>query len=116
MTPNEHINVTLVCEDSEKVIRIELDAPGESFFNTLKRGMRKMGHALQREVDQVRFATDRGGVKPNCFVELTENEVKDDWANAADWIRRHKSSCKIYAIIEQEQDDDDQTDEEQGVP
>ena len=41
-----HIIVTFVCEDGEKVIRIELDAPGESFFNTLKRGTMKMGHNL----------------------------------------------------------------------
>jgi hypothetical protein len=115
MAPSGRTNVTLVCEGSERVVRIELDAPGESLFNTLKKGTRKMGHTLKRDVDHVRFATNKDGVKINCYVELTEKEVKDDWANAADWINRHKSSCKIYAFIEQEQDDEEQTDEEQGV-
>jgi hypothetical protein len=112
MAPTGHTSVTLVCDGSEKVVRIELDAPGENFFNNLKKGTRKMGHALKREAESVRFSVNKDGADINCFVGLTENEVQDDWASAVDWITRHKSSCRIYAFIEQEQDDENQTDRE----
>lgn len=94
------------------VIRLELDASGESFFNTLKSAVKKVKHKLVRSVDRVRFSPQKDGMSGCCLVHLEEDQVGDDWENARDWFNDIEANTKIYALIERDNGDDGDDDDE----
>jgi hypothetical protein len=99
-------NVTLLCGKSEIGFKLELDASGGIFFESLKRVMKRTRRELNRGVDRVRFSPDRDVSENCCWVSLMGDQVVDDWAHAVDWSNRQKAHtpCKIYAVIEQDDD------------
>jgi hypothetical protein len=91
-----------LCGENEGVINIALDAPGEAFFNSLKRDMKRMRWELNRDSDYVLFALRKDGSGKSFVVILVEDRVAINWMRAVDWINEVNEipPNKIYAIIE----------------
>jgi hypothetical protein len=87
------------------VVKVELNATGEIFFQNLQRLITKRtARELNREVDLVRFTQDRSKKEGSCWVALMEAEIADNWTNAVDWFQGLNPPCQVYAFIEQDGD------------
>lgn len=94
------------------VVRLELDASGEDFFNTLRSAVKKVKRKIDRSVDCVRLSPQKDGINGCCLVHLKEDQVRDDWENARDWFNDLEPNTKIYALIERDNGDDGDDDDD----
>lgn len=94
------------------LVRLELDAPAEAFFNTLNSAVKKVKYRLDRSVDYVRLSPQKDGINGCCLVYLKEDHLGDDWENARDWFNDLGPNIKIYAFIERDNGDDGDDDDD----
>jgi hypothetical protein len=95
-------NVTILCGKAEMGFKLELNATGAIFFESLNQVIKKRNRReLNRELDLVRFAPHKDDYDDCCWVSLMEDQVVDDWAHAVDWFSRLKAkgACRIYAVV-----------------
>jgi hypothetical protein len=99
-------NVTILCENNEIGFKLELNASGAIFYESLNQALKKrVQRELNRDLDQVRFTPHRDSLGDCCWVSLMEDQVAHDWANAVEWFNRLKAGCKIYAVVVGPDDD-----------
>ena len=92
-------------------IELQLDAPGAEFYALLYREIKKKTkRKLNRQTDQVRFTRDKNDFLNCRWVSLLEHRVKQEWKNAANWLRKLEG-YDIYAVVEPEPDDNDDDDD-----
>jgi hypothetical protein len=103
--PTSEFKVTILSERNEMVMKLELYASGEIFFESLKPVMKKMRRELDRSVDFVRFSPHKDVIENCCWVNLKEDQVADEWENAVDWFNCLKAHTKVYAVIGRDDDD-----------
>ncbi|KAF2095985.1 hypothetical protein NA57DRAFT_59046 [Rhizodiscina lignyota] len=102
----ESTPVTLVWNGSQIAAKLELNAPGESFFLSLQRPLRRIKCSLDRDLHYARFSTEKGvTAAASCVVSLVEEEVSDEWEQAVDWIKSKRGSTPrgIFVMIEQDE-------------
>ena len=86
-------------------MKLDLNAPGESFYLSLERYIGRIKHKVDRNEHYVRFSTDKVDTSAeSCVVYLSEREVRQDWDEAVEWIRATtgNASRPLYAIVEQD--------------
>lgn len=95
-------SVTVLCEGNVMTLKLELDASGAIFYESLHRTiLKRTKHELDRVTESVRLTLQKNCFDECCHVSLEEDEVTDSWENAAEWIQEHraKGPCKIYAHV-----------------
>lgn len=102
----------MICGGNQMPVRLELDATGEDFFNTLKSAVKKLERKLDRSVDYVRLSPQKDSINGCCLVYLKEDQVGDDWEDAREWFSELAPKTRIYAIIERDNGDDDEDDDD----
>ncbi|KAF2847364.1 hypothetical protein T440DRAFT_195374 [Plenodomus tracheiphilus IPT5] len=96
------VSVTLLCAGQMMTLKLELDASGAIFYESLQRTiLKKAKHELDRFTESVRLTPQKNCFDDCCHISLEEDEIKDSWEMAVEWIQEHraKEPCKIYAHI-----------------
>jgi hypothetical protein len=106
----------MLYEGNQMAVKLELDMPGENFFQTLKQSLRpvmkKKQCRLDRNKDYVRFSPHKNAMEESCLVNLREDQIAEQWDDARDWFSEHQPETKIYAAIERVDDEDDENDDD----
>lgn len=105
------LTVDISYGECEMGIELQLDAPGAEFYALLYREIKKKTkRKLNRQTDQVRFTRDKNDFLNCRWVSLLEHRVKQEWKNAANWLRKLEG-YDIYAVVGPEPDDNDDDDD-----
>lgn len=106
----EPFYVILVCENSNAVVELDLEATGEAFFESLQGHVREVRKCpdlvLNRKQDLVIFATApeyKNGL--NLRVKLQEPRMAGAWMIASKWIKSTQKNLApedmFYAILQE---------------
>jgi N6-adenosine-specific RNA methylase IME4 len=85
---------------------IDLDASGETFYNTIQHVFRRrLKGNPERSVLSILFTTEKGSEEAIMLsVSLDESTLESDWESVVDWMKdnRRTKPPHLYAIVELE--------------
>lgn len=102
-SPLDEIRVEFTWDNACINVKLDLNVPGEAFFNSVEH---KLQHRLEKILDRtthtILFATEkRTEAAAKYSLSLEETDLRDDWADAVDWMKEHVKihSPRLYAFI-----------------
>ena len=104
--PSQEIYITFIGKRSEEEYELNLDDPGEIFYQKLETFVKgTLKQDLNRDINKLRLATGPDLDAPGCdsagFL-LKEKRMPTSWKSAKAWLSKKQANgeCDIYAFIE----------------